>query len=176
MTTERTQAEPVRLRPCYGCGALVPDVDGPTHRYIGASPGCWARYGETLARAAADARFGDPKLLILNSYAVQHPGVPGPQAIQSVVAHLIGLYAALALGYDDRRMVAVLRRAADGSASFYWLSPPAAAYPVTILDLAAATDPNAYRATAQRMAETTWQAWAAHHGPIAAWAGALGVR
>ena len=24
---------------CVGCGAPVPDIDGPTHAYIGASPG-----------------------------------------------------------------------------------------------------------------------------------------
>lgn len=26
------------LEPCPGCGALLPPVDGPTHRYIGAFP------------------------------------------------------------------------------------------------------------------------------------------
>ena len=25
-------------RPCVGCGAPVPDIPGPTHRYLGASP------------------------------------------------------------------------------------------------------------------------------------------
>src|SRR5436190_1879442 len=36
--------------PCIGCGVLTPDADGPTHPYLGASPGCWAVYGEVLAR------------------------------------------------------------------------------------------------------------------------------
>jgi hypothetical protein len=54
--------------PCYGCGALAPNEDGPAHRYIGASPGCWAVYGEVLARASADPAWGDDQLLILNSY------------------------------------------------------------------------------------------------------------
>lgn len=174
MTTDSAQDEPIRLRPCYGCGALVPDGDGPTHRYLGASPGCWALYGQGLARAA-DPRFGDPKLLILNSYAVQHPGVPGPQTIQSVVTHLIGLYAVLALGFDDKRIVAALRRAADSSARYHWLEPPATAYPVTILDLLATADSVVHRATARAMAETTWQAWTAHHRQVAAWARAAGV-
>jgi hypothetical protein len=35
--------------PCVGCGGLVPDVEGPSHRYMLASPGCWAAYTETLS-------------------------------------------------------------------------------------------------------------------------------
>jgi hypothetical protein len=164
------------LTPCYGCGALVADSDGPTHRYIGASSGCWALHGEVLARAAADARFGDPYLFILNSYSVQHPGVANPQAIQSVVTHLIGLYAALALGYEPGRMIAVLRRAADGSRIFRRLEPPTDHYPVTIRDVHAAADPAAHHAVARAMAETTWAAWGDYHGQIAGWAAAVGVR
>jgi hypothetical protein len=30
--------EQAGLRACVGCGAMVPDLEGPTHRYIGASP------------------------------------------------------------------------------------------------------------------------------------------
>src|SRR5262245_21594553 len=26
---------------CVGCGGLVPKMEGPTHRYMEASPGCW---------------------------------------------------------------------------------------------------------------------------------------
>lgn len=32
---------PTASAPCPGCGALVPSSDGPTHPYLGASPGCW---------------------------------------------------------------------------------------------------------------------------------------
>ena len=160
---------------CYGCGTLVLDVDGPTHRYIGASAGCWALYGEVLARGAGDPRFGDPGMLISNSYAVQHPGSPGPQAIQSVAVHLIGLYAILGLGYHGRRMVDVLRRAADGSHHFRWLEPPTTHYPVTIRSVYAAVEPDAHHAAAHAMAETTWATWQKYHAQIAAWAVAVGV-
>jgi hypothetical protein len=30
--------EQAGLRACVGCGAMVPDLEVPTHRYIGASP------------------------------------------------------------------------------------------------------------------------------------------
>jgi hypothetical protein len=37
---------------------MVPDIDGPTHRYIGASPGCcWALYGELAEKEAVDFRY-----------------------------------------------------------------------------------------------------------------------
>lgn len=59
---------------CIGCGALVPQVDGPTHRYMGSSPGCWHVYGEVLSREYSDRSFGALHRLTVDSYAVQHPG------------------------------------------------------------------------------------------------------
>ncbi len=35
---------------CFSCGALVPDIDGPVHRIVDSSAGCWAIFGEVLAR------------------------------------------------------------------------------------------------------------------------------
>lgn len=43
-------ADPVGYKACVGCGGLFPEMDGPTHRYMESSPGCWAAYGEVLAR------------------------------------------------------------------------------------------------------------------------------
>ena len=51
---------------CPGCQAQLAPADGPTHRYIGASPACWALYttlyngGEPpLAPAAQSQLLGD---------------------------------------------------------------------------------------------------------------------
>lgn len=38
------------LRSCPGYEVLVPEIDGPTHRYIEASAGCWAAYGKLLEK------------------------------------------------------------------------------------------------------------------------------
>jgi hypothetical protein len=35
----------------------VPDIKGPTHDYIGASPGCWAIYGELSEKETGDFRI-----------------------------------------------------------------------------------------------------------------------
>ena len=102
----------MELTPCRGCGALFPEYDGPTHRYIGASAACWAllnsvvltqdpairhlllsdsRVPEPPAQvpsrddAAFDALFGD-------AYGVQHHGGESPQAVQSVAVHLLNVH------------------------------------------------------------------------------------
>jgi len=59
---------------CFGCGGLFPDVSGPTHRYMEATPGCWAAYGEVLARQYVDAGYATAGQMTVDAYAVQHPG------------------------------------------------------------------------------------------------------
>jgi hypothetical protein len=55
------------------------------------SPGCWQIYGEVLAREYSDAAFRSIHRLTVDSYAVQHPGQPTAQSIQSVCVHLKGM-------------------------------------------------------------------------------------
>lgn len=66
---------------CIGCGAAVPSTDGPTHAYIGASPGCWACYGQVLTKEYSDYRFAPVHRLTVDTYAVQHPGKPERRAM-----------------------------------------------------------------------------------------------
>src|SRR3954470_16111070 len=96
-----TNAAP-ELEPCPGCGRLYPGSDGATHAYIGASAGCWARYGELLALEYGDARLMRWHRLTVDSYAAQHPGVPARRSAQSVHVHLAGLYLTLERGLDGR--------------------------------------------------------------------------
>ena len=84
-------ADPVRLTACPGCGALVPDIDGPTHAYLGASPGCWAAWGAFQARSSASPAIAAVQPLAVDVYAVPHPGLAERRAIQSVWAHLVSL-------------------------------------------------------------------------------------
>jgi hypothetical protein len=50
----RDERRPMRLVPCLGCGGLFPDGDGPTHRHMESSRGCWAAFGELSAREYGD--------------------------------------------------------------------------------------------------------------------------
>ena len=104
----------VGTEPCIGCGAIVPRTDGPTHRYLGASPGCWAVYGEVLAREYQEPTYAVVHRMTVDAYAVQHPGTSSPQTIQSVVVHLISLCLMLVMQQAKRR---------HGD-DFLWLDPP----------------------------------------------------
>lgn len=55
---------------CVGCRGLVPDVDGPVHRYMTASPGCWQADTELMA---SDLLPVAEAALSADAYAVTHP-------------------------------------------------------------------------------------------------------
>jgi hypothetical protein len=159
------------LIPCIGCGALVPDVNGPTFRYRGAaSPGCWAVYGEILARECGE--FRDPAIhwLTVDTYAAQHPGTPTPQTIQSVTVHLISLGLVLERGADPARATDMMRRAiARFKGDFTWLEPPASRGGATVLDVVQAGDLAGHVECVDRWADSVWRAWSGHHNVIRRW-------
>jgi hypothetical protein len=150
---------------CPGCGARVPDEDGPVHRYLLAAPGCWRLYGEVLARRLA-ARAAAPDRYPADAYAVQHPGVPGPQSSQSVVTHL----AALGLMLEDGASPAAATRVmsdliAARKGSFTWLEPPASRGELTVADVAAAGD-DGLEAAVRAWAASAWAAWAGYQREV----------
>ena len=144
------------LRPCSGCGAFVADIDGPTHRYIGASPGCWAAYGELSEKEAGDFRFMRSHQMTVDAYCMQHPGKPSPQTIRSVAVHLVGLHLQLepkpsAEGlYATRQRVASLGK--EGKLNLFWLEPPASPGEITVLDVIGADDHVEYTERAREWA------------------------
>ncbi len=75
--------------------------DRPIHAYMLSTPGCWAAFGEVLAREYADpALFSRSHRWTVDSYAVQHPGLATDRrAVQSVRLH----YAALYLNLEEGR-------------------------------------------------------------------------
>ena len=153
------------LIPCVGCGALVADIDGPTHAYLGASPGCWAVFGEVLAIRYAGAG-GAAESLLTDTYMVQHPGVPERRASQSVWVHLVALCLALEHGMAAGARIQAMRRMLVGAPEFPWLEPPAHVGPLTIFDIRAADHPEDRAVVIGHWAETTWAAWASHHPAI----------
>jgi hypothetical protein len=157
---------------CIGCGGLVPDTDGPTHRYLEASPGCWELYGEVLSREYSDAAFGALHRLTVDSYAVQHPGRPSPQTIQSVCLHLISLHLVVERRLAPAYATRVLAEAARTKDRFSWLVPPPARGAVTVLDVAETSGPMEHLEKVRAWADAAWSAWAEHHGTVREWAGA----
>ncbi len=159
------------LRPCIGCGALVPEIEGPTHRYLGASPGCWAVYGEVLEREYGDyLRYAPVHRLTVDAYAAQHPGVPSPQSIQSVAVHLILLHLVLEHGLRPERANAAMQWTVSRSKDFVWLDPPVSPGKITILDVRDAKDPTEHIERVREWARSVWEAWAPHHDMVRRWA------
>ena len=163
------------LIPCVGCGAMVPNIDGPTHRYIGASPGCWQAYCELLASGygSNDApTYGQVSRLAVDTYAVQHPGLPGKQSSQSVAAHLFVLCLLLERDVDPAYATPAITHFVEKhkAQGHEWLEPPPSLGAVTILDVRAATDAPDRHRRARLWAESVWQAWEPHHTKVRAWA------
>jgi hypothetical protein len=155
---------------CVGCGALVPDIDGPTHRYMAASPGCWALFGEVVAREFSDFRYARVHLLTVDAYALQHPGSPSPQTIQSVAIHLISLYLVFERRYDLQRATKAMQHAASHKPQFRWLDPPTSLGDITVVDIHQARDPAEHVERVEAWAKAIWNVWEAHHETVRLWA------
>jgi hypothetical protein len=147
--------------PCIGCGALVPDSEGPTHRYIGASPGCWAIYTELGARGLAATELS---MLVVDAYAVQHPGVPGRQSTPSVWVHLITLHLILEAAWPTSRAIRLRAAAADAFDRWPWLEPPISMGALTVVDVVEAAERDA--TVVERWVRGAWDAWRDHHAAV----------
>lgn len=157
---------------CYGCGALVPDVMWPVHRYIGASPGCWSIYAEVFGGGLLPplpAPFG---ALIVDAYAAQHPGVPGPSSTQSVWVHLIALQLVLEGGWATSQLIRIRKAVGELFPDLPWLEPPPSLGEITFADLDDASD-GPLDDLAGRWVEGVWAAWAIHHDAVRSKATAL---
>lgn len=157
------------LTACPGCGVALAAYQGPVHRYMESSPACWARYGELLAREYQDPARMAVHRLTVDTYAVQHPGRPSGQSIQSVAVHLVSLHAVLELGLSPAQATSLIRVCADRG-DFAWLTPPGQAYRLNVLHPLAARSASAHAAAVRAWAECTWEAWARHHSQVRAWA------
>jgi len=141
------------LSACPGCGALFPPYDGPTHRYIGASAGCWAifnwdartatqdttglvaqsRAPETRVLVSANSDLPTFDSLLGDAYGVQHHGEDSPQAIQSVALHLLNLHGIIS-GKTTRPRWPI-ERAIRRRGVFHKLYPPPLGSALTIRHL-----------------------------------------
>jgi hypothetical protein len=165
----------VDLEPCPDCGALLPPSSGAGHWYVGASAACWELF-------AALNNAGEPPLapsalngLLTDAYMVQHPGVPSPQAIQSVAVHLLVLYGVLERGVDPGRALWIRLQALDERhgpkhGRFSWLTPPSFAGSLTVADIVKQPTPGERTAVLQQYVTSIWSLWAARHAAtITAW-------
>ena len=153
---------------CVGCGGRVPDIEGPIHRYMTASPGCWRAYTELMAGGLPPSRHS---ALAVDAYAVTHPGVAGPQSTPSVWIHLITLCCVLERGWSVEKAVFLRRLGADAFRGWPWLARPDRMGDVTAVDLAAVLargDGGAAIDLTDQWVRGAWSAWSPHHGAVRA--------
>lgn len=161
------------IEKCPGCGIMCPKYNDVTHEYLGASAGCWAIYGEVLAREYSDFRYIKGHQYTVDAYSVQHPGQPERRTIQSIATHLISLYAAFELKMRPEKMPQLRKKAADSEIVFFWLEPPEDMGDLTILDIHAAEDFLAHNRLVEQWAQQMWRIWQPHHSQIGEWCSLL---
>jgi len=160
----------VKDSPCMGCGAILRDVDGPTHDYMESSPACWSTYSKVLAREYADRQLLERvHRLTVDSYAVQHPGRASAQSIQSVAGHLISLCAVLEDGASSEWATKVVREVARAKGRFAWLQPPQSMGSITVVDVWRAKGAAEHEKRVRDWASSVWAAWAPHHETVRHW-------
>ncbi|GAC1645325.1 MAG: hypothetical protein NVS9B15_02860 [Acidobacteriaceae bacterium] len=133
------------------------------------SPGCWAAYGDVLAREYGDITYFGVHQLTVDAYAVQHPGRPSPQSVQSVALHLFSLYLILERGYEMRMATSAIQAASKNKRRFTWLAPPKHRGAVTVADIRGLEGAVAHNAGVRKWAESAWLAWAEHHQMVKSW-------
>lgn len=154
---------------CFACGGVFPNCDGPTHRYMASTPGCWANYTAILAREYSDAAYFAAHQFTVDAYAVQHPGGKDAQSIQSVTTHLIRLCLMLENGFDGARANEHMMSARKKAQPFMWLAPPSAGYAMTAADLIEVDSAQSHCKTARDWARSVWATWEAHHEIVRGW-------
>ena len=160
----------LRREPCPGCGAWVPAVDAPSHPTLGAAPGCWTLFEEVLHRQFAGIRDPASYRLAVDTYAVQHPGAPSRDTIQSIAGHLISLHLVLERGLDPTTATRELKRAVTRSSMFSWLRPPHDRGGLTVADVRSASELADHEDRVRRWARSAWEAWSDHHDTVRSWA------
>ncbi len=154
---------------CPGCGALLPEINGPTHRYMEGSSACFDLFGKVLAAEYSDALLFRVHRLTVDTYAVQHPGSgQSRQQIQSVGLHLARLYIQMASERSPEETNDVMLGFAIQKASLEWLTPPAK-FRVTVADVAPFAGGARHAETVRTWADATWEDWSEHHGYIRDW-------
>jgi len=157
--------------PCPGCGLVAGSGTGAVHAYIGASPGCWALFSESLVTDLGSSASGH---LLGDAYAAQHPGVEERRAVQSVGVHLVTLCAALEHGWPGTRIIELRRRAVDSPDGFWtWLDPVLPLGGLTIADVLEPPTPEARADRVTAYVDAVWRAYSPHHETVRDWTSRL---
>jgi hypothetical protein len=154
-----------KLIKCYGCGALVENISGKPHKYIGAAQGCWNLYGQILAKEYCEYNYPETiHRLTVDTYSVQHPGQPCRQAIQSVNIHLISLYLVLIKNFNGKMATKTIGDILSKKPKFEWLEPPVPNGTKTVIDVLYAANIEEHEEKVMEWSKDVFNAWSKKHG------------
>lgn len=154
---------------CAGCGAVFPDMQGPTHAYMQSSPACFAAFTKLLAAEYSSAALRSVHRLTVDTWAVQHPGsAEDRRAIQSVGLHLARLMLQLERPGSPMQTNAVMLDFARYKGTLRRLAPPET-FRVTVADVVDFAGTPSHADKVRQWAETTWEGYAEHHEYIRRW-------
>ena len=122
------------------------------------------------SREYSDRRYWPVHRLTVDAYAVQHPGKPSPQTIQSVAVHLISLYLVLERDCDPDEATNAMQQATTCKQRFAWLKPPASLGEGTVVYVRDAKNPAEHKERVREWARSAWEVWSAHHETVRRWA------
>jgi hypothetical protein len=144
---------------CKECGAAVP----------GGEAGCQKLFDEVLEREFGDFRNARVHRLTVDAYSLQHPR-KYMRSGKSFAAHLSGMCAALE-GGETRAVNQAVQRWLNGPKV---LERPADPRPLergglTIVHAHGAADGEEHVKRVREWAQSTWDAWKAHHALAREW-------
>ncbi|MEO1148901.1 MAG: DUF5946 family protein, partial [Cyanobacteria bacterium J06638_22] len=139
---------------------------GVTHAYLDASPGCWARYSEVLAREYSQAQYFAVHAITVDAYAIQHPGTESSQTINSVNLHLASLYAYYRNHVEMGQLSQLKHYLAQRKDRFRWLPPPAHLGNITINTIWQADTAEQHCESVLQWGESVFNCWCDYHDYI----------
>jgi uncharacterized protein DUF5946 len=154
---------------------MVPDTNGPMHRYMGSSPGCWEAFGVLLEMDYSSEGYWRSHQLTVDAWAVQHPGVEARVTLQSVAVHLIGLHLQLTKGtLPGREIVAVRRRMVEkykaGELGRIWKPAGSDMGELNVLHMFETNTPEEYYQHAREWAQSAYDSYSEYHELLRSWA------
>ena len=152
-----------------GCGVETAEVEGPTHAYVLSTAGCWEAYGRLLAREYEDQARWRTHRMTVDAYSLQHSGVDGPQARNSVGVHLSRLGLTVGRGWPLERANEAMLKITAKKFAYPWLTPPVTQASMTVMDVLAAETAEDHMARVEKWARAVWEAWGEHHAVVEEW-------
>lgn len=150
---------------CFGCGALVENIPGIPHKYLGTTQGCWNIYGQILAKEYCEYNYPETiHRLTVDTYSVQHPGQSSRQTIQSVNIHLIGLYYVLENNIIGKIVTKKIGEILSKKPMFEWLEPPIPNGTITVTDVLLAKNIEEHEKTVTEWSKNVWNYWKIKNG------------